>query len=111
MPIGLTNAPVSFQMVMTQVLWGLAWQFALVYVDDILIFSPDFDTHLAHLTAVFDRLRCANLKLKPQKCRFAAREVTYLGHIISKQGIKVNPDKTAVIQSFPVPKDQSEGSV
>lgn len=108
LPFGLMNAPVSFQMVMTQVLRGLTWQFALVYVDDIIIFSPNFDTHLTHLNAVFDRFRSANLKLKPQKCHFAAKEVTYLGHVISKQGIKVNPDKTAVIQSFPVPKDQTE---
>lgn len=108
LPFGLMNAPVSFQMVMTQVLRGLTWKFALVYVDDIIIFSPDFDTHLKHLSAVFDRLRGANLKLKPQKCHFAAKEVTYLGHVISKNGIQVNPAKTAVIQTFPVPKDQSE---
>ena len=108
LPFGLMNAPVSFQMVMTQVLRGLTRKFALVYVDDIIIFSPDFDTHLKHLAAVFDRLRCANLKLKPQKCHFAAKEVTYLGHVISKHGIKVNPAKTAVIQTFPLPKDPSE---
>ena len=102
LPFGLMNAPVSFQMVMTQVLRGLTWKFALVYVDDIIIFSPDFDTHLKHLAAVFDRLRCANLKLKPKKCHFAAKEVAYLGHVISKHGMKVNPAKTAVIQTFPL---------
>ena len=108
LPFGLMNAPVSFQMVMTQVLRGLTWKFALVYVDDIIIFSPDFDTHVQHLTTVFDRLRHAKLKLKPQKCHFAAKEVTYLGHVISKHGVKVDSKKTSVVTTYPVPKDPSE---
>ena len=63
---------------------------------------------MKHLQVVFDRLRSANLKLKPQKCHFAAKEVTYLGHIISKHGIKADPAKTSAVTTFPVPKDPSE---
>ena len=97
-----------FRQIQCALLRHVTWKFALVYVDDIIIFSPDFDTHLNHLNAVFDRRRRANLKLKPQKCHFAAKEVTYLGHVISKHGIQTDPAKTSVMATFPVPKDPSE---
>lgn len=104
MPFGLMNAPTSFQTVMMNVLRGLTWKFALVYVDDILIFSRNFQEHLSHLDQVLSRLRKANLKLKPSKCSFAVREVKYLGHIISPEGIKADPDKFSAVDTFPVPK-------
>ncbi len=63
----------SFQMVMTQLLRGISWKNALCYIDDILVYSKDFVGHLQHLQDVFDRLRKANLKLKPSKCRFAVQ--------------------------------------
>ena len=104
MPYGLMNAPVSFQMVMTQVLRGLTWRQCLIYLDDILVFSETFDDHLSHLEQIFSRLRQANLKLKPSKCDFVAKEIKYLGHIISKHGVRTNPDKTKAVSTFPVPK-------
>ncbi|CAC5379676.1 Retrovirus-related Pol polyprotein from transposon 297 [Mytilus coruscus] len=103
MPFGLKNAPISSQQLMSNVLRGLNWQFVLVYVDDILVFSKSFEEHLSHLEQVFTRLRDANLTLKPSKCVFAAKDVKYLGHIISKEGIKVDPEKTKAISTFPVP--------
>lgn len=108
LPFGLQNAPTTFQMLMTQVLQGLNWKFVLVYVDDILLLSDTFENHLQHLQLVFDRLRSANLKLKPSKCKFALQKVNYLGHIISKDGIEVNPEKIAVVKSFPIPKNQKQ---
>ncbi|CAG2256181.1 Retrovirus-related Pol polyprotein from transposon gypsy,Retrovirus-related Pol polyprotein from transposon opus,Retrovirus-related Pol polyprotein from transposon 297,Retrovirus-related Pol polyprotein from transposon 412,Retrovirus-related Pol polyprotein from transposon 17.6 [Mytilus edulis] len=108
MPFGLKNAPISFQQLMSNVLRGLNWQFVLVYVDDILVFSRSFEEHLSHLEQVFTRLRDANLTLKPSKCVFAAKEVKYLGHIISKEGIKVDPEKTKAISTFPVPTRQKQ---
>lgn len=99
---GLRNA--TFQMLTAQVLQGLKWKFVLVYVDDILLFCDTFENHLQHLQLVFDRLRSANLKLKPPKCKFALQKVNYLGHIISKDRIEVNPEKIAVVKSFPKPK-------
>ena len=108
MPFGLRNAPISFQMIMTQVLRGLNWKFVLVYVDDILVFSKSFEEHLWHLEQVFNRLRDANLTLKPSKCVFAAKEVKYLGHIISKHGVHVDPSKTEAVSNFPVPKTQKQ---
>lgn len=108
MPYGLMNAPVSFQMVMTQVLRGLTWRQCLIYLDDILVFSETFDDHLSHLEQIFSRLRQANLKLKPSKCDFAAKEIKYLGHIISKHGVRTDPNKTKAVSSFPVPKTQKD---
>ncbi|CAC5404284.1 Transposon Ty3-G Gag-Pol polyprotein,Transposon Ty3-I Gag-Pol polyprotein,Retrovirus-related Pol polyprotein from transposon 297 [Mytilus coruscus] len=107
MPFGLKNA-ISFQQLMSNVLRGHNWQFVLVYVDDILVFSRSFEEHLSHLEQVFTRLRDANLTMKQSKCVFAAKEVKYLGHIISKEGIKVDPEKTKAISTFPVPTRQKQ---
>ena len=107
LPFGLRNAPLQFQAVMESALRSINFKHVLIYVDDLLCFSPDFETHLQHLESVFKHLRAAGLKLKPSKCKFAAKEVTYLGHIISKEGVKVDPDKTDAVRTFPVPKTQT----
>lgn len=90
LPFGLTNAPTSYQMLMTKVLQELNWKIALIYIDDILVFSKSFDEHLQHLDLIFQKLRKANLTLQPTKCHFAAQEVKYLGHIISEKGVEVD---------------------
>ena len=108
MPFGLRNAPMSFQMLMSQVLKGLNWKFALCYIDDILVFSPNFLTHLEHLGEVFQRLRDANLTLKPSKCNFAVDRIVYLGHVITKEGVYVDSEKTDKVNSFAAPKTQKE---
>ena len=108
LPFGLSNSPASFSMVMAQVLRGINWKFVLCYVDDILVFSDSFESHLDHLGQVFSCLTKANLTLKPSKCNFAVKEVKYLGHIITKDGVKVDPDKTSAVSTFPVPKTQQE---
>ena len=104
LPFGLMNAPMTFQSLMTKVLRNLNWKVALVYIDDILVFSQNLDDHLNHLKLVFSNLSAANLTLQPSKCKFAVKEVDYLGHVISKQGIKVNPLKTHAVDSYPQPK-------
>ena len=103
MPQGMRNAPVVFQSLMDLVLRGIQFKYVMVYIDDICIFSNTFEQHLAHLEEVFTRLRSANLKLHPKKCKFAVQEVTYLGHVLSPEGIKPNPDKVKAIASFPTP--------
>ena len=108
MPFGLVNAPATFQMVMNMVLRGLTWKHCLVYIDDIIVWSDNFENHLQHLNQVFDRLRQANLSLKPRKCSFAKSEVTYMGQIISKEGIKVDPAKIEAVKSFPLPHNQHD---
>merc|ERR1711893_128274 len=103
MPQDMRNAPVVFQSLMDLVLRGIQFKYETVYIDDICIFSNTFEQHLAHLEEVFTRLRSANLKLHPKKCKFAVQEVTYLGHVLSPEGIKPNPDKVKAIASFPTP--------
>jgi len=108
MPFGLKNAPMSFQMLMSQVLRGLNWKIVLCYIDDILVFSRTFDEHLSHLGQVFAKLRQANLTLKPEKCKFGVEKVLFLGHFLSKDGVSVDPVKIEKVKSFPVPKSQTE---
>ena len=105
LPFGLRNAPLQFQAVMESALRGINFKHVLIYVDDLLCFSPDFDSHLKHLDSVFRHLRAAGLRLKPSKCQFAATEVTYLGHIVSNKGVAVDPAKTEAVRSFPIPRD------
>ena len=104
MPFGLTNAPATFQRLMDCTLAGLKWKCLLVYLDDICVFSPDFDSHVNDLIEVFTRLRDAKLKLKPTKCHFFQKEIKYLGHVISENGISVDPSKIKAIQDMPYPK-------
>ncbi|CAC5409028.1 unnamed protein product [Mytilus coruscus] len=110
LPFGIASAPASFQHMLTHVLHGLNYQTALVYVDDILVFSRNFEEHMKHLQLVFDRLLSAGLTLKPSKCDFAQKEVLYLGHRISREGVKVDQSKTEAVKSFPVPKTETQWS-
>ena len=102
---GMKNSPAVFNKALSEVLRGLTWKHTLTYVDDILIYSKNFTSHLTHLKQVFDRLKSAGLKLKPPKCNFAAKQVTYLGHIFSKNGISVDHAKTKVVSDFPMPRN------
>ena len=108
MPFGLRNAPMSFQMLMSIVLQGLNWKFVLCYIDDILVFSRDVDTHIKHLSEVFARLRKANLTLKPSKCSFAVNRVNFLGHILTQDGVETDPSNIDKVKNFPVPRTQKE---
>ena len=105
----LCNAPSTFQRLMESVLRGLNWQICLIYIDDIIIFSKTFQEHLAHLDLVFSRLRAANIKLKASKCHFAQPKVTYLGHIVSRNGIQQDPNKISALKDFPIPKKVKDG--
>ena len=105
LPFGLVGAPISFQAALSKILQGLNWKIVLVYIDDLLVISSDFESHLKHLGLVFERLREANIKLKPSKCQFATQKVLYLGHIVSKHGVEVDPAKTKLISDFPTPKN------
>lgn len=78
MPFGLCNAPATFQRTMDRLLVGLKWSICLVYLDDIVIFSKNFEDHLKDLKQVFDRIRIAKLHLKAEKCSFCRTEINYL---------------------------------
>lgn len=93
MPFGLTNAPATFQRLMERTMGDLNLRECMIYLDDIIIFSRDIDTHIDHLDSVFQRLAENNLKISPKKCEFFKESVTYLGHIVSKDGIGADHEK------------------
>ena len=86
---------------MEQVLASLPLSTALVYFDDILVPGQSFSHELTNLQKVFERLRIAKLKLSPKKCHLFRREVKYLGHVVSKNGISPDPDKVNAVMSCP----------
>ena len=107
MSFGLCNAPATFQRVMQVVLAGME-DCCGVYLDDIIVFSKSVDEHLNCLERVFCRLAEAGLKLKPKKCLFVRREVPYLGHVISADGVRPDKCKTEAIDRFPAPRNIKE---
>ena len=112
MPFGLTNAPAVFQRLMARVLSGLNPEdgpdFVSVYIDDILVFSQTLEQHLEHLRLVLQRILSAGLKLKPTKCHFLKKEVEYLGHILTPDGLRTNPKLVKSVEDFPQPKNVKE---
>jgi transposase InsO family protein len=108
MPFGLTNAPATFQRLMERCMGDLNLRDCLIYLDDIIIFSSTFEEHLQRLDSVFSRLADHNLKLKASKCEFFKSKVTYLGHVVSEDGISADPDKIAAVKSWPIPKTIKE---
>lgn len=103
MPFGLCNAPATFERLMSKVLSGLSWKTCLVYLDDVIVFGQDFETTLNRLEEVLLRLRTAGLKLSPKKCFLFQKRVTYLGHIVTPDGIQVDQSKIDAIKYWPVP--------
>jgi hypothetical protein len=103
MPFGLTNAPATFQRLMDLVLGGLKWSCALVYLDDIIVYSSSFHDHLNHLELVLQQIQESGLTLKINKCHFCKTHLKYLGHIVSKEGIQPDPDKLRAVREYPVP--------
>lgn len=84
-------------------LHGLQWEMAVLYMDDIIVFSDTVRTHLERLGAMFARLRSAKLKLKPSKCQLLRERVEFLGHIVSARGVEVDPAKILKIQVWDKP--------
>ena len=103
MPFGLTNAPATFQNLMNDVLRDFLDDFAIVYLDDILIFSRSLAEHKPHVRLVLERLRANGLFAKPEKCAFHRDEIEYLGFIISASGVKMDPKKVSAIVDWPKP--------
>lgn len=108
MPFGLTNAPATFQCVMNQILQSFLRKFVLVFLDDILIYSPTIVEHLHHLDLVLATLRKNQLYLKESKCTFAKDSLEYLGHIISTKGVSTDPSKVEAMLHWPTPTSFTE---
>ena len=98
----LTNAPATFQRLMETCLGDLNLHCSIIYLDNIVIFSKDLARHLKRLKAMFWRLKKAGLKLKPSKCELFWWQLTYLGNVISTQGIATNEGKIDAIKNWPI---------
>ena len=96
MPFGLAQAVAYFQQLISIVLQGCS-DFAMAYLDDIIIFSKNEAEHLEHIEIIFQKLKEAGLKLKESKCDFFKKEIHYLGHLISDKGIYLLPEKLDTI--------------
>ena len=103
MPFGLTGAPFTFQRLMHLVLQAENWETCLIYLDDILVFAPDFKEHLRRLQTIFEKIRVAGVKLSPEKCSLFRHELKFLGHVVSKSGVKTDDNKISVVRDWPKP--------
>ena len=104
MPFGLTNAPAAFMDLMNRVFRPYLDQFVVVFIDDILVYSKDEQEHEQHLKIVLQTLREKKLYAKLSKCDFWLKEVSFLVHIVSAEGIRVDPAKTEVVVNWKPPR-------
>jgi len=104
MPFGLTNAPAAFQRFVNTVFADMLDVCVVVYLDDILIYSEDMESHQQHVREVLRRLQLHGLFAKPEKCEFHSDSVEYLGYRLSPEGLTMSPDKIQTISDWPEPR-------
>ena len=107
-PFGLCNAPATFSRLMDRILAGLHWETCLFYLDDIIVFGATWVEHLDRLRQVFEHLQYGKLKLGADKCTFAAKEVSYLGHRVTEEGLLPDPSLLAANREISPPKNATE---
>jgi hypothetical protein len=93
MPFGLHSAPATFQRLMDRILGPELEPYCFAYLDDIIILGETYEEHENNLLTVFKRLQAANLKINPDKCQFGRKSLKYLGHLVTSEGIRTDPDK------------------
>ena len=103
LPFGLKNAPAQFSRMMKIILGD--FRFVEIYLDDIIIYSSSYESHLEHIKLVFERLKRAYLKINPAKCVWFAKEIKILGHIVSENGVQMDMDKVHAIDQMTFPKN------
>ena len=103
MPFSLTNAPSTFQGLMNSILKPFLRKFVLVFFDDILIYNKSWEDHVQHVDRVLQLLEAEQLYVKPSKCLFGVQKVEYLGHIVSHEGVKADPNKIKAIKEWSNP--------
>ena len=106
-PFGLSQAPAYFQRMINEVIEGCG-RYAQAYLDDVLIYSRDFETHMEHVEEILQRFKANGLKIKKDKCEFFRQELEYLGHILTGKGIRPVPEKLVAIQNMPAPTTVKE---
>ena len=107
MPFGLVAAPSTFQRLMDQIFHD-THQYAVAYLDDIIVHSQTWDEHLYHLLEVFTRLQQARLKIKEKKCSFACNSCTYLGHVVGNGQVWPMEEKVKAVKEFKQPKTKKD---
>jgi hypothetical protein len=100
MPFGLTNAPAFFMNLMNKVFMEELDKFVIVFIDDILIYSKNRKDHERHLRIVLERLRAHQLYAKLSKCEFWLEKIAFLGHILTTEGIEVDPSKVESVSKM-----------
>lgn len=105
LPFGLTNSLTTFMFLMNNILSEYLNKFVLVFIDDIMAYSRNEEEHKEHLKLVLQTLRENKLYAKFSKCEFYKTIIQYLGHVISKEGLVVDPEKVKSIVNWPIPKD------
>ncbi|WKA06275.1 hypothetical protein VitviT2T_024181 [Vitis vinifera] len=108
MPFGLTNAPTAFTDLMNRVFKPYLYQFVVVFIDDILVYSRSGEEHERHLSIVLQTLRDKQLFTKLKKCEFWLDKVSFLRHVITKNGISVDPGKVDVVENWRKPSIVTE---
>ena len=108
LPFGLRNAPSTCSRIMAKIFAGENGRNCMVYLDDCISMSKGMPQHLKNLTVLFERMRQYDLKLKPSKCFFAKKSVSYLGHEVTEEGLRPDPERTRTLREFPVPKTVTE---
>lgn len=108
MPFGLKNAPATFQRLMNEVLREYINKICVVYLDDILIFSTSLQEHIVNIRKIFNKLSEHNLKVQFDKCSFLRKETEFLGHVLTDQGMKPNPNKIKCIEEYPLPTSEKQ---
>ena len=108
MPFGLTNAPAVFMDLMNRVFRPYVDQFIVVFIYNILVYSKDRENHDTHLRVMLETLRKEQLYAKLSECEFWLNEVSFLGHIVSKEGIRVDPKKIEVVVEWKPPRNVTE---
>ena len=108
MPFGLCNAPGTFQRLMERIFGDQSLQSVLLYLDDVIVFSSSIEQHLQRLEMVLSRLQQKGLKAKLSKCHFFRKEVQYLGHRVSREGVATDPEKFSAVENWRRPRDVTE---
>ncbi|KAK3569596.1 hypothetical protein QTP86_002532 [Hemibagrus guttatus] len=108
MPFGLTNAPAVFQSLINKVFQDILGKWVIAYIDDILVYSTSLEEHVRHVRAVLSRLQQNHLYVKPEKCEFHWTTITFLGYVISRQGVEMDLTKVQAVTEWPNPTTVKE---
>ena len=108
LPFGVNNGPATYQRCMDLILTGLKGIDCLAYLDDVICYSATMEEHAEKLERIFQRLEQANFMIQPSKCVFATDTVEYLGHVVTKEGVRPDPRKVQAVRDYPIPRTVKE---